>query len=205
MCVCKKESQSDSAASFAIYCTESVHEKKKEIYLLYWFLHFIRHALKATQYLLHCVRFFSELSEEKQLFSLELQAARNCGLWFSHFIKLTKGSLRGLPLLRSLPLSLTTVALRIVICSFPRQPTRTCVHRGLTDIEWHNMKQWLLSQSARIFYETVATFPISMCYVKSQLAKSDNKIIHFYSGFILFRPNTNAWCNIFPRQMDEAN
>lgn len=41
-------------------------------------------------------------------------------------------------------LTFTTLAssltLRIVICSFPRQPTRTLVQRGLTDIEWRSIK-----------------------------------------------------------------
>lgn len=46
--------------------------------------------------------------------------------------------------------SLATVALRIVICWFPRQPTRTCVQGGLTDVEWK--KPWLLSQNARTLY-----------------------------------------------------
>lgn len=151
-CVYIKNVMAESeSAYFTLYCTELEHEKNKKsiLYFLYWFLHFVRHDLKATQYLRHCAQLFSELSA---LFFPLLN--RNChGFWLSsHFIRLTTGSWSDLPLLCLLPPSLTSVALRIVICSFPRQPTRTCVQRCLTDVEWKNMKPWLLSQNNHTFY-----------------------------------------------------
>lgn len=100
------------------------------------------------------------------------EALQSRGLWFSsHFIRLTRGSLCDLPLLRSLPLSLTTVVLRIVICWFPWQPTRTCVQGELTDIEWKNMKQWLLAQMLVPFIRLLHTLPISLSDIKNLLLK----------------------------------
>lgn len=175
ICLCKKklESQSDNAASFAMCCIQYMGRKRKSIlYFLYWFLHFIKHALKATQYLFHCVQLFSDLSEKIPPPPFGSEALQSRGLWFSsHFIRLTRGSLCDLPLLRSLPLSLTTVVLRIVICWFPWQPTRTCVQGELTDIEWKNMKQWLLAQMLVPFIRLLHTLPISLSDIKNLLLK----------------------------------
>lgn len=70
--------------------------------------------------------------------------------WFSS--DWPEGFLCDLPLPRSEPLLLSAKALRIVICWFPRKLTGTWVQGGLTDVEWKNMKQWLLWQTVCTFY-----------------------------------------------------
>ncbi len=163
MCACKnvcvqKKKCNDRAASFAMFVQYMRRKRKSILYFLYWFLHFARHVLKAS----HCVQLFSELPENN--FFIPPLLSRD----FHHTLSgWPEGPCVTYLLLRSLPLSLTTAALRIVVCSFPRQPTRTCVQRGLTDVEWKNMKQWLLSQK-----RPYLLLDIQACvYRKSQIEK----------------------------------
>lgn len=88
----------------------------------------LKRPLKATPWLPHCAPLFSDTTFSPP--SVSLLNRRRRGVTASGFYRSLSGWPGGpwgdLPALRWLPLRLTT-ALRIVICSFPRQPTGTCV------------------------------------------------------------------------------
>lgn len=98
---------------------------------------------------------FRAFGEETTFFSRSHRTSH--GFWFSSYYQVDRRVLARFTF-TTLTSSLTSVALRIVICSFPRQPTRTRVQRGFTDVEWKNMKHCSY-QTALLFITLLQHYP----------------------------------------------
>lgn len=125
--------------------TVFVHGMKKKIFS-YWFLHFIRHVSQSGAIFAPlCSLLFKSFRKENNFLFPSLALFFLCWiagvaeLWPLIFITLYQVDQRVLEWLTFTTLA-SSLTLRIVICSFPRQPTRTLVQRGLTDIEWRSIK-----------------------------------------------------------------